>query len=58
MWKKKGVDTWFHIRMVAVSTCFYVERVEKILLPTSNRALNYVATPKHNFLLKQTCGVP
>ncbi|MCL5876374.1 MAG: hypothetical protein M1540_01000 [Candidatus Bathyarchaeota archaeon] len=44
--EKKGVDTWFHIRMVAVSTCFYVERVKKNPYATPKQKPKHSPNPK------------
>ncbi|MCL5877320.1 MAG: hypothetical protein M1540_05860 [Candidatus Bathyarchaeota archaeon] len=58
MWKKKVVDTWFHIHMAGVSIWRYVVLVVEIEQPTPKQKWRNVAIPKSNVSLKRTCGVP
>ncbi|MCL5876912.1 MAG: hypothetical protein M1540_03770 [Candidatus Bathyarchaeota archaeon] len=56
--EEKKVDTCFHIRMVAVSTCFYVGRVAEISYATPKQTPQTVATPKRSRPQLPSCGVP
>ncbi|MCL5876950.1 MAG: hypothetical protein M1540_03960 [Candidatus Bathyarchaeota archaeon] len=56
--EEKKVDTCFHIRMVAVSTCFYVGRVAEISYATPKQTPQTAATPKRSRPQLPSCGVP
>ncbi|MCL5876388.1 MAG: hypothetical protein M1540_01095 [Candidatus Bathyarchaeota archaeon] len=56
--EKNTVDTCFHIRMVVVSTCFYVGRVEKTSQPTPKQTMRNSLNPKRKRTQLPSCGVP